>query len=244
MNQTLKKVHDSDADDDLPLSHPAGHAFSNWCDEAQKALLSCDAPALPIQTFSSHGCRMDRSGKNTLVKNILVDTRTLVDHHEAVAAVAQANHMELLHQRHTLNDIQQAFNVESRIASEFTIGELFSAEKSLKRSEENLLHHVSPPTLPPSSHGVLMFSVSLRSLSASASLSEITTAFFVDDFCTGHDIESKSPAWTDLDTRTKEKLRRKCSLIKRSVRPVLMHADSFPPASDNRVQHKRKMSYP
>jgi len=64
-------------------------------------------------------------------------------------------------------------------------------------------------------------------------------SFFVDDYRTGCDLESRSPAWNKLDPQARKKLRNECSLIKRAVRLVLMHADSFPLASNNSAQHKK-----
>ena len=84
-----------------------------------------------------------------------------------------------------------------------------------------------------------MFSVSSRCLSASASLSEVATAFFVDDYPVGYILETQSPSWDELDSQGKKKLHNKFSLIKRAVRLVLMHADSFPVDTGNRSQYKK-----
>jgi hypothetical protein len=62
-----------------------------------------------------------------------MDTRTLVDHFNLLASIVQSNHMELQRQRHILNDLQQAFNVESKITSAFIVERLFNMERSLRR---------------------------------------------------------------------------------------------------------------
>ena len=146
--------------------------------------------------------------------------------------------MELQRQRHLLNDLQQAFNVESKITSAFIVERLFNMERSLRRLEENLLPESPKPQAPPPK-SVLMFSVSSRCLSTSAPLSEVVTAFFVDDYPAGYLLETQSPSWDELDSQGKKKLRNKFSLIKRVVRLVLMHADSFPVNTGNRVQYKK-----
>jgi hypothetical protein len=130
--------------------------FSKWVCEARKAFLSRNAPGLPIETFRVYGGEPGRG--------ILMDTRTLIDHFNALASVVQANHMELQHQRHVLNDIQNAFNVESKItSSSFIVERLFNMEKSLRRLEENLIPQVTTPvTPPPTSRGVIRFSVSSK----------------------------------------------------------------------------------
>jgi len=142
--------------------------------------------------------------------------------------------MELQRHRDILNNLQQAFNVESKITSSFTVERLFKMEMSLKRLEDDLLPEAPKPEHP--LKRMQMFSVSGKCLSTSASLAEATTAFFVDDCRTGCDLESRSPAWNDLE---RKKLRHKCSLTKRAVRLVLMHADSFPLASNNSAQCKK-----
>lgn len=221
VNQMLEKARDGDL------------MFPRWRTDAKKAFVHRNGPGgLPIQIWSSYG--VEPTG------GILMDTRTLIDHFNLLASIAQSNHMELQRQRHILNDLQQAFNVESKITSCFIVERLFNMERSLKRLEENLLPEAPKPKSP--LKRALMFSVSSKCLSTSASLAEVTTAFFVDDYRTGYDLESKSPAWNELDPPARKKLRNKYSLIKRAVRLVLMHADSFPLVSNNRAQHKKDVS--
>ncbi|KAG7356501.1 hypothetical protein IV203_001187 [Nitzschia inconspicua] len=227
--RALEKACDNDDyDDDLHFKDDL--MFVKWCGEARQAFLSRNAPGLPVETFRLYGDDPDGRG-------ILMDTRTLIDHFNALASVAQANHMELQRQRRVLNDIRNAFNVESKITSSFIIEKLFKMERSIRRLEENLIGE-APASAPPPSKGVIRFSISSKGLPKNASLSEVTTAFFADDYMTGYLLDTKSPSWNELDAQEKKSLRSKFSCIKRAVRIVLQHADSFPLKSNNPVQYK------
>lgn len=84
------------------------------------------------------------------------------------------------------------------------------------------------------------FSVNLKDLNSSSySLSEVTVKFFAEDYRTGYARETKSPIWREHDERAKKKIHNEYSLVKRVVRLVLMHADSFPQMSNNRPQYKQ-----
>jgi len=218
VNQKLERVRDGNL------------LFPRWRADAQKAFVHRNGPGgLPIQMWNSHGVAP--------TGGTLMDTRTLIDHFNLLASIAQSNHMELQRQKHILNDLQQAFTVESKITSAFIVERLFKMETSLKRLEENLLPEAPKPEHP--LKRTLMFSVSSKCLSTSASLAEVTTAFFVDDYRTGYDLESRSPSWNKLDPQARKKLRNKHSLTKRAVRLVLMHVDSFPLDFNNSAQHKK-----
>jgi hypothetical protein len=205
--------------------------FTKWVCEARKAFLSRNAPGLPIEAFPLYGGSADGRG-------ILMDTRCFTDHFNALASVAHANHMELQQHRHTLNDIRNAFNVESKITSSFIVEKLFNMEKSIRRLENHLIGETPTPVTPPRSKGVIRFSVSSKSLPKYASLSEVTTAFFVDDFCAGRELDLKSPSWAELDSQQKKSLRNKFTSIKRAVRMILGYADSFPLMPNNPSQYK------
>jgi hypothetical protein len=136
INQAIQKAIDLD-EFDLQFQNP----LHNWCKEARKAFISRNAPGLPIETFRLYG--IDPNGRG-----ILMDTRNLIDHFNALASVAQANHMELQHHRHLLNDIRSAINVESKITSSFIVERMFNIEKSLRRLEENLIGEAPKPPTP------------------------------------------------------------------------------------------------
>jgi hypothetical protein len=116
-------------------------------------------------------------------------------------------------------------------------------ERSIRRLEENLLPE-GPKPQAPSPKSVLMFSVSSKCLSTSASLSEVTTAFFVDDYPAGYVLETQSPSWGELDSQGKKKLRNKFSLIKRAVRLVLKCMQTRFPSTMATVRSTRKTFSP
>lgn len=202
--------------------------FPDWCREARKAFLSRNAPALPITTHSYYG------GNS---KDILLDTRNLIDHFNALASIAQANHMELQHHRHILNDIRSAINVESKITSSFIVNKIFSIEKTLRRLEENLIPLAPRPTTPPPK-GLIRFSIAVQALSKSASLTETTIAFFADDYIAGYKLDTSHPSWEEKDPQEKRSLRNKFSLLKRVVRVMLLHSDCFPVKPENPARYK------
>lgn len=140
--------------------------------------------------------------------------------------------MELLHQKHMLNDIRQAFNVESKITSSFIVDNIFSMEKSLRRLEENLMGAPKPDAtaLP---KGVIRFSNVAKTLPAS--LTESMVAFFADECKAGYELDEKSSDWDDI----KKSCSNKFSLARKAVRFVLCHADSYPLKSENSPHHDK-----
>jgi len=195
--------------------------FPSWIEETRQAFLSRNAPGIPIENFSLYG------GSASYGKKILVDPRCFTDHFNALASVAQANHMELQHQRHTLNDIRNAFNVESKITSSFIVERLFNIEKSVRRLEDRLIGE-APAPVPPPALNVIRFSISSQCLPNNASLSDVTITFFANNYPTGYAMDTKGPTWNELDPQQKKSLRNKFGSIKRAVRMVLMHADAYP----------------
>ena len=231
VNQALEKACAIDCyDDDLNCKDDL--MFGKWCNEARQAFLSRNAPGLPVETFCL--CGDDADGRG-----ILMDTRTLIDHFNAFASVVQANHMELQRQRHVLNDIRNAFNVESKITSSFIIERLFKMEKSMQRLERELVGE-PPASASPSSKGVQSYSVSIRKLAKSAPLTKVTTRFFVDNYPAGYQKCMKSPAWDESDGDERRKCSQRFSSIKKAVRVVLSHSDSFrlKPTNPAPGQHK------
>ena len=64
------------------------------------------------------------------------------------------------------------------------------------------------------------------------SLTDITVAFFIDNYPAGFALDKDSDSWNDLDTNEKKRLRNLFAWIRRSVRMILLHSDSFPPSVD------------
>ena len=209
------------------------HEFSSWVREARRAFAARNAPGLPIEVLRSYDASFG--------KRFLMDTRCLVDHFNALASVAQASHMELQHQRHMLNDIRQAFNVESKITSRFIVDRISNIERSVRRLEDHFIGEAPKPAASPPSKGIIRFSISSKSLPRSASLSEATIAFFADDYRAGYTLDLNSPSWDELDKEGKKKLRNKFGTIKRAVRMVLQHADSYPLLPEDQLQQYKEV---
>jgi hypothetical protein len=202
IDQLLERVCDDNQNDELlmdlnpSIRYVSNRMFTRWRTEAREAFVSRNQGGLPISVWHSYGVNPATSG-------VLMDTRTVIDHFNLLASVVQANHMELQRLKYSMNDLRQAFSVESKITSTHVVERLFNMERSLRRLEENLLPEAPKPETSPSK-GVLFFSVSSKCLSTSASLSEVTTAFFVDDYRTGYTLETKSPAWNERDSNQEE----------------------------------------
>ena len=162
-----------------------------------------------------------------------MDTRNLVDHFNALALVAQANHMELLHQKHMLNDIRHAFNVESKITSSFIVDKIFNIKKSLRRLEESLVGEPPVTVATPPSKGVIRFSVCSKSLPSS--LTEATVAFIADEYQAGFEIDKKSSNWGEI----KKSCSNKFSTVKKAVKFLLCHAESYPLKPENSPYHDK-----
>ncbi|CAB9508633.1 expressed unknown protein [Seminavis robusta] len=211
VNQALEKAVGNDRD----------LIFSNWVGEARRAFLSRNAPGLPIGTFPLYGG--DPGGRG-----ILMDTRCFTDHFNALASIAQANHMRLQSLEHKVNDIRSAFNVESKITSSFIVDRLFNIQKSVRRLEENLIGAQTPAPAPTLPKALLRFSRSGPSEGAPVSLTEATIGFFYDNYPAGYELDKRSPSWEEFDSNKKKALGSKLNTIRNAVRVVLLHADSCP----------------
>jgi len=93
-------------------------------------------------------------------------------------------------------------------------------------------------TVPDSPKGVIRFSISCKSLPTCASLVDVTTAFFADNCYAGHALDMKSASYDELDPQGKKSMRNKFATVKRAVRMVLLHADSYPSKPKNPSHHK------
>ena len=82
-----------------------------------------------------------------------------------------------------------------------------SVRQQSKISYRNQLNEPDP--IP--SKATLSFSVSSKCLSTSSSLAEVTTAFFVDNFRQGYTLETKNPAWNQMDLQVRKKIRNQYS---------------------------------
>lgn len=241
VDQLLERVCDDNQNDELmDLSPSIGRAsknrmFTRRRTEAREAFVSRNGPDIPISVWSSHGTNPATSG-------VLMDTRTLTGHFNLLASVVQANHMELQWLKHSMKISDRGSPLRARSPAP-TQWRGSSTWRGVSDGSKKIFYR----RLPSRNHPLQkesFFSVSSKCLPTSASLSEVTAAFFVDDCRTGCTLETKSPAWNERDFPTKKKLWGQYSLIRRTVRLVLMHADSFPPplsSNTNRAQHKREV---
>ena len=114
----------------------------------------------------------------------------------------------------------------------FRFCQSLSIEKSIHRLEKHLIGENPSTTHPVSSTGIIRFSVSSKSLPKYASLSEVTTAFFVGDYRAGYALDTRSQHWEELDPQGRRSIRNKFTTIKRAVKMVLLYADSYPETND------------
>ncbi|CAB9513877.1 expressed unknown protein [Seminavis robusta] len=209
IHQALVKVHAEDL-------------LSSWTDEARKAFLARNMPGLPIENFSLYGGA-------SIGNQILIDPRCFVDHFNALASVTQSIHMNVQRQQHMLNDMRNAIQNESRITSTFIVGQLCTMNQAIQRLERNLIGEAPEPTQP-KSKGIIKFSINTEG--KNTSLTELTTAFFAEDYRAGYALDQRSGSWDELSKPDKRTLINKFGSMKRAVRFVLMHADEFPPTAN------------
>ena len=71
------------------------------------------------------------------------------------------------------------------------------------------------------------------------SVADVTVSFFVDNYPAGFKKDKDSDSWNDLDPTERKRLRNHFAAIKRAVRMVLMHADSYPTIPDDKESIRR-----
>jgi hypothetical protein len=202
--------------------------FSSWKLNARMAFLSRNIPGIPIQKFPLYGGECG---------DIRMDPRCFVDHFNALASVTQSMHMELQNQKHMINDLRNSSRHEA-LTGDFLIRKIISTNRSVQRIENHLMGETPRPDAPPSSEGTIKFSISNKGLTNQMSLADVTTAFFADNYPAGFALDMKSDSWKDLDQKERKKLRNRFQIIKRAVRMVLMHADSYPLPPEDPSQYK------
>jgi hypothetical protein len=202
--------------------------FENWQLNARNAFLSRNIPGIPIQKFPLYGGN---------VEDIRMDPRCFVDHFNALASVTQSMQFELRHQKHLINDLRRHSQLEI-VTGDFVIRKICSMNQSIKRIENHLMGEAPRPDTPSSSEGTIKFSISSKGITKQMSLADVTTAFFVDNYPTGYALDLKSDSWRDLDKTEQKRIRNHFGNIKRAVRMVLMHADSYPLIPEDPSQYK------
>jgi hypothetical protein len=157
--------------------------------------------------------------------------------------------MDVLHQKHMINNIREAFSCERAINNnDYIIGKIYNMDRSIERMENHLMGE--PPKMsvyirkagatPVSLNcaGVIRFSINSKGLTNQMSLADVTTAFFADNYHVGFALDKESDSWNDLDLNERKRLRNHFGNIKCAVRMVLMHADSYPSIPEDPSQYK------
>ena len=81
---------------------------------------------------------------------------------------------------------------------------------------------------PTSEDGVIKFSVSSKALTKQMSVSDVAVAFFVDNCQTGFELDKRSDLSNEMVQPERKKLWNFFGTIKRAVKILLFHCDSFP----------------
>jgi hypothetical protein len=198
--------------------------FNKWTSCARNAFLSRNLPGIPIEKFSLYG------GDSAKGK-VLMDPRCFVDHFNALASTTQSTHI-LVHQlRHQLNDVT---DILRHVMS--NNNNMYMMAKSIQRIENHLMGPTLPtPKLP---SNVIKFSIASKGLTNRTSVTDVTVAFFVEDYRVGFELDKKSESWNDLEPPERKRLRNYFGTIKRAVRMVLMHADSYPLVPEDPSKYK------
>jgi len=202
----------------------AEKSFSFWVKETRKAFLNKNMPALPIENFSLY------SDSPYNGKEILMDPRCFTDHFNSLATLVQSQHMEQQRQGHVLNSIQNAM-INYNITQKIILEKMYNMDRILQRQETDRIIAGAITTAAPMTSQkkcLLKFSISSKTLSQKPSLTEVTTAFFVDDFKAGYELDTKSQAYKEMPQAEKKKFRNKFSTIKKAVKAVLVCAESYP----------------
>ena len=208
----------------LDRAHIGEVQFDGWLSEARNAFMCRNIPGVPIEKFSLYGV-----GKNT----ILMDPRCFVDHFNTISHVVQNMNVNMQRLQHQVSDIRRNQQCE-RITASCLFENLHKLTKAVERIERHVVGNLPEPSnnaLAPNISSVIKFSVSSKALTNLTSIADVTVAFFMDDYPTGYQRDLKDELWSDLPMNERKKLRNLYSTIRRSVRFVLMHVDSFPPKS-------------
>lgn len=162
----------------------------------------------------------------------------------ALASLTQNMHMSLQHQQHVINDMRAHTCSESVLRDEFVLSKPHAMAGSIQRLENHLVGEAKPDAILSfhRSKVIMRFSISRESLTKDASVAEVTVRFFVDDCAAGFDSDKRSDSWKDLDKQEKKSVRDHFQSIKRAVRMVPMHADSFPDPSTQLKERLRLMA--
>ncbi|CAB9531278.1 unknown protein [Seminavis robusta] len=110
--------------------------------------------------------------------------------------------------------------------------QVYAMATSIRRLEDHILGEVDSKPVTTANPPVRKFTVSSKALARHASVVDVTVLFFSDDFPAGMALEQRSDSWKDMDEKEKKSHRNRYSSIKRAVRMVVMHMDSFPLVSD------------
>ena len=70
------------------------------------------------------------------------------------------------------------------------------------------------------------------------SVTDATVWFFIENYPAGMALDINSDSWKDLENTERKKLRNLFASIKRAVRMVLMHTDSYPLIPEDPSQYK------
>lgn len=88
------------------------------------------------------------------------------------------------------------------------------------------------------SKNVIRFSITSKGLTNNMSLTDVTVAFFVDDYPAGFALDKDSDSWSDIGSTEKKRLRNHFFIIKRAAKMVLMHAQSYPLIPEDPSKYK------
>ena len=211
--------------------------FDGWISESRSAFMSRNIPGIPIEKFPLYGGKGDQ---------IMMDPRCFVDHFNVLASVTQNINVNVQRLQHMVNDIRRNQQSE-RLLGSIMYEDFHRVMKSVERLEKYVVGHTKEVPSTPTQHDVIRFSISSKALTNRMSLTDVTIAFFVDNYETGFILDKKSDMWGDLDLSERKRLRNLFFTIKRAVRMVLMHADAYPEKPECITDYKevvRKIAQP
>jgi hypothetical protein len=212
--------------------------------EARQAFLSRNIPGIPIEQFPQYG----RDGKE-----IMMDPRCFIDHFNTLATTTQSIYMEMQNQKHAINDIRNTLGLNSAINNDYIIGKIYNINKSVQKLEKHFLGAPAPapdriivnPNDNPFSEFsdttanpfplIHKFSSTAQHTFKEMSVADVTFHFFCDNYPLGYILDKKSDSWNE-DQKEKLRLKNLFAKIKRAVRMVLMHADTFPWPAENQTR--------